>query len=283
VLLDGRRCNAASIGPHALPSHEHGIIQEIIMNTTQSRRRFLGVLSAGAAATVAPAALAATMARLPEPASSALAPAVAGTSEVDPIFEVIKRHKRAMKAYAKSYRRFQRHENDEQPPRGNFVVVGEQPERKLVTLTEDQWEVHHRWELTGKMVPLVARTRPDIEKNAPADLDETERARWIRGKYRELCRSTRAGKAAYADTPRSRAYDAWNEGSIAVERLTEELIETRPTTMAGIIAVVGYWAKVMETDDDQDSLYALDAISTKAFLRKLSKRAHTMRLDGRAA
>jgi hypothetical protein len=50
------------------------------MNATQSRRRFLGVLSAGAAATVAPAALAATLAPLAETAPSALAPAPAAPS-----------------------------------------------------------------------------------------------------------------------------------------------------------------------------------------------------------
>jgi hypothetical protein len=48
--------------------------------TAPSRRRFLAVLSAGAAATVAPAALAATLAPLPETASSAIAPAVVAPS-----------------------------------------------------------------------------------------------------------------------------------------------------------------------------------------------------------
>jgi hypothetical protein len=48
--------------------------------TTPSRRGFLAVLSAGAAATVAPAALAATSAHLSETAPSALAPAVAAPS-----------------------------------------------------------------------------------------------------------------------------------------------------------------------------------------------------------
>jgi hypothetical protein len=50
--------------------------------TAPSRRRFLAVLSAGAAATAAPAALAATLAHLPETetASSALAPAVVAPS-----------------------------------------------------------------------------------------------------------------------------------------------------------------------------------------------------------
>lgn len=48
--------------------------------TAPSRRGFLAVLSAGAAATVAPAALAATLAPLPETASSALAPAVVAPS-----------------------------------------------------------------------------------------------------------------------------------------------------------------------------------------------------------
>lgn len=50
------------------------------MNETQSRRRFLGILSAGAAATVAPAALAATLAPLAATAPSVLPAAVAGPS-----------------------------------------------------------------------------------------------------------------------------------------------------------------------------------------------------------
>jgi hypothetical protein len=61
------------------------------MNTAQSRRRFLGVLSAGAAATVA-------LAPVPATASSALAPAVADASQVDPIFAVIAEHWAAQEA-----------------------------------------------------------------------------------------------------------------------------------------------------------------------------------------
>jgi hypothetical protein len=47
------------------------------MNTVQSRRRFLGVLSAGAASAIAPAAVAATLAPAAETALSTPAPAVA--------------------------------------------------------------------------------------------------------------------------------------------------------------------------------------------------------------
>jgi hypothetical protein len=50
--------------------------------TTPSRRGFLAVLSVGAAATVAPAALAAPLAHLPETASSAIAPPDAGLLEL---------------------------------------------------------------------------------------------------------------------------------------------------------------------------------------------------------
>jgi hypothetical protein len=231
-----------------------------------------------AAAIAVPApAFATALSEIPAPAAvPPLTPAQPIGFAPDPIFDVIKRHTRAMKAYAKAHRRYLEHADDEQPPRRDFVVVGEQPERELVELVvlcRDQWEFHDRYELTGKMIPLVARSKSDIERHAPADLDEIERARWIRRKYRELLRATRADEAARDGTPRSQAWEAWNESGKIIERLTKELTETTPATLTGAIAVMAYWAKVMTIDTEP---YALDAISTKDFLRKLSKRAGTM-------
>jgi hypothetical protein len=59
------------------------------MNAIQSRRRFLGVLSAGAAATIAPAALAATLTPAVGTAPSGLLPGVAAASEFDPIYVAV--------------------------------------------------------------------------------------------------------------------------------------------------------------------------------------------------
>jgi hypothetical protein len=46
--------------------------------------------------------------------------------------------------------------------------------------------------------------------------------------------------------------------------------------------MVAYWAKVMTPDGNADAMYALDSISTKDFLRKLSKRVGTIMGEARS-
>jgi len=43
--------------------------------------------------------------------------------------------------------------------------------------------------------------------------------------------------------PRKIAYEAFNNASKVVIRVTKQLVATRPTTTAGIAAVLQYWAK----------------------------------------
>jgi hypothetical protein len=193
-----------------------------------------------------------------ETASSSLAPAVAAPSEVDPILDVIKRHLRAVKAYNKAEIAFHSYEDESRPG----VVVGEYPEHKRVTLISTESEEHFRYEPTGKMLPVFASCKYDLEKYAPADLGEVERAKWVNKRYKVIRRAQRVQDSS----PRSLAYDEWCERGNEVTRINKELFATTPTTMAGTAALLAHWSKVM-TDRD----CSLDWISTQDFLGRLSR------------
>jgi hypothetical protein len=63
------------------------------------------------------------------------------------------------------------------------------------------------------------------------------------------------------------AYDRWNNQCEVVTQITEELVETTPTTMAGLAALLTYWSEIMDEDTaDRDFL------KTSEFLEKLGLR-----------
>jgi hypothetical protein len=231
--------------------------------TIPSRRAFLTAVPAVAAAVLAAGGIANTFAiaaAVPSVDSSSLAPAVAAPSEVDPIFAVIKRHLRAVKAHNKAEIAFRRLDGESRPRPG--VVVGEYPEHKRVTLISTESEEHFRYEPTGKMLPIFACSKYDLEKHAPADLGEVERAKWVNKRYRAIRRAQRAEDRS----PRRLAYDEWSERAEEIVRINKELFATTPTTMAGTAALLAHWSKVM-TDRD----CSLDWISTQDFLGRLSR------------
>jgi hypothetical protein len=70
-----------------------------------------------------------------------------------------------------------------------------------------------------------------------------------------------AQRTAYRDAEIARmkghpinvAWDAWNDQVNAVAAITQELIDTAPTTVAGVAAALAHWAYVAGTGDDFDA------------------------------
>ncbi len=222
------------------------------MNTTQSRRGFLAVLSAGAAATMAPAALAATL-PLPETAPSALAPTVAATPEADPIFAVIAEHRAAwtrLDEADKLHATLREAADDEglyAPPK---IHLYDFPEREAETLvaTADEW--HTRFTPTGKMIPAFATSVADIKKSVPKGLTKSQRAYWVRKKKLELKRAEEAMWERIDNSECGRACDAWNAADSALRDITARLVSTPPSTIAGVAAVLKHIADFAGGHDD---------------------------------
>jgi hypothetical protein len=238
------------------------------MNGTRntSRRAFL----TGAAPVAAALVLAGGTAAV----DAAVAPATTpGAAPADPIFALIEQHRAALREEERTSDIFEKHaaveplENDDN--RG--VVVGERPNTELdrVFETDADGISNMRWFQTTKMRPIVVFIPKMIANYAPKDLGEAERAEWIKDKTNELRRNKRAyerRKRRNENSARSLAWSAWNKAGEVTDGLSKQLIETSPTTVAGVAAVLAHWSEVMDEDE-----HDRDFISTTEFLQSLAK------------
>jgi hypothetical protein len=209
------------------------------MNTIQSRRRFLGVLSAGAASAIAPAAVAATLAPAAEP---------------DPIFGLLAEHREAWDRYDEADRLHARlREKAEEEGLYDPVKVHlrDFPEKKAELIVYNDAEWHTRFTRTGKMLPIFASHPADIKKNAPLGLTKSQRAYWMRKKRRELKLAEEARMDLINNSECGRHYDAWNAADEVLRDITARLVGTRPTTLAGAVAVLKHVAEFGVDHDNQ--------------------------------
>jgi hypothetical protein len=182
-------------------------------------------------------------------------------AEPDPIFAMIDRHQAAFNEHARAERVFQRFAAEDDGERG--VVVGERPKMKFERIpTDSENEELIRYRPTGEMEPILAHTREQIADSAPEDMTDSERAAWIKMMERRL----RATERRYKNSSRSLAYDVWNDAADVLDRLTEQMINTRPTTTAGVAAVLAYWSEIATEDE-----HSLDLFSTIHFLEQVAE------------
>jgi hypothetical protein len=243
----------------------------MIMNTKNLSRRTALAGLLGATATAAVPVTIATAAAAPEVEVTAI-PAVTPTSAPDPIFAMIRKHKKARKNTELEHQRAQElwpsfNEMQPEPPR---VVVGEQPEVLWEHVDREDLKGYVRV-VTGKTVPIATFHKFEIEKNAPANLSDDQRAKWIRAKTRELTAARRKWDEEQEATPYSRACDKWNTASDKEIAVTAEMIATQPTTIAGLAALLKYWSKIANESDHHIDLWA-----TKDFMRQLAKSAQAL-------
>jgi hypothetical protein len=233
------------------------------MPIQSSRRRFLGALSAGAAASIAPAAIAATLAPAAEP---------------DPIYGLLAEHREAWDRYDETDKLHAdlRERADEDglydPVR---IHLRDYPEKKaeLVVYNDEEW--HTRFTRTGKMIPIFATTPADIKKNAPRELSKSQRAYWVRKKKRELARAEEARRQLIDSSECGRSWEAWNTADKILRDITSRLVGSRPTSIAGAVAVLKHIAEfavdhdsIFESDDQASQIMANIADSLRDILER---------------
>jgi hypothetical protein len=182
---------------------------------------------------------------------------------VDPIFVLIEQHRAALREEKRTHDIFEEHADELEDDNNRGVVVGEQPMRSVEIVRNDEEAIHFNYPL--KMEPIVVFVPKMIANYVPRDLGEAERAAWIKDKTNELRRNKRAYKRRNENSARSLAWNAWNEAGNVTDGLSQQLIETSPTTVAGVAAVLAHWSKVMDEDE-----HDRDLISTQEFLANLS-------------
>lgn len=249
------------------------------MNTVQSRRRFLGVLSAGAASAVAPAAVAAALAPAVETAPGGLVPVLAQAPEVDPIFALIDEHRDIRGRCERAHKRFQKLDRKDEsalllPP---GIVVGERRGPKVVEALHSADEFSCRMLYNaGEPEPIIAYTLADLRKHAPKELSKWKRAAWVREKAQELEQVEAEFRAKKEALPRSRAWDRWNDLDKELRAATEVLAQTLPITHEGVIATLRYWSEflsceeIREQDFDDETTSLLEGFA--AALRNIIER-----------
>jgi hypothetical protein len=225
-------------------------------STTPSRRAFLT-----GAAPVAALVLAGGAAAVDAAVTEVITPSAAPTP--DPIFALIEQHLAAIDEEERTAKIFGQHADEKEDHDNRGVVVGEQPMRSMVKIVHQGEEA---WTYRDVMRPIVVFIPKMIPGYAPKDLGEAERAAWIKDKTNELRRNRRAYDKRNKNTPRDVAYNAWNEAGKVTDGLSKEIIETAPTTMAGVAAVLAHWSNVMNEED-----HDRDFISTTEFLESLAK------------
>jgi hypothetical protein len=83
-------------------------------------------------------------------------------------------------------------------------------------------------------------------------------------------------------SPREVAYHEWNDLSDATIGITEELVQTTPTTIAGIAAVLEYWAELMAHDGDGGDFDFLDLDCGSRFLAGVASALRNIVARGQA-
>jgi hypothetical protein len=213
-------------------------------NTTNlSRRRLLASSMPALATAAAMAPVAATaLCRLPTGAGD------------DPVFAVIERHRQAIEAYkvtGEISTRLYSEWEEQQDPRGFYL--GEYPEIKR-EVTGEIHALQFREVHTGCMVPRYATCPADIDDSVPAGCADADA--WKAQKRREFDEWSGCNEGS----PKSVAFDAWNAAHRRFIAATAEL-NIRPTTLAGVAALLRYiaefhddevWTDVIYEDDDED-------------------------------
>jgi hypothetical protein len=116
---------------------------------------------------------------------------------------------------------------------------------------------------------LIGGSNEDLIKDyAPKNMTEAQRAGWVERKTAKLLRLREEEAARHVGTPRDVAWNAWNAATIALKEATDQLVTTRPTTVAGVAAVLATWAE-FDYSEAAESTFAHDENS--GFLGELAE------------
>lgn len=248
-----------------MPQAEKPNSMSRLSTTIPSRRGFLTGAAASIAAGPAIASQALGTVTVP-PVETPLSGLAPGVASPDPVFVLIERHRKAVLEENRLCKIFRKRENDKEDEDHRGVVVGERPKlRQEVIRNDPRSEIHLRWLRDGpEMEPIVVFDESSLAEYAPTE--DEERTAWIKEKTKELRRNQCAFDKRYRNSPRSYAYEAWNEACEITASLSGQLFETRPTTTAGIVALLAHWAEVM-SEESHDR----DFIATQELLENLGR------------
>jgi hypothetical protein len=194
-------------------------------------------------------------------------------AEPDPIFAIIDRHRKASRKRDRlgriSTKLFEQPDRDDLNRRG--VVVGKKMIRDLQIVERNEDVLHMRSVPTDEMEPIVVLNEKHLPDYAPKNLTEEERAGWVKEKTKELRRNRRAEDDRCRNSPYGRAYDKWNKACEITNDLAGQLMDTRPTTPAGLAAVLAYWSEIASEEHVK-----VDFIGTVEFLEKIADAAQAL-------
>jgi hypothetical protein len=269
-------------GAHAHAGASAGIAQEITMNAIQSRRRFLGVLSAGAASAIAPAAVAATLAPAAEVPFIAPVPALASPSPDAALQQLFDEYMSTVAEYRRAYGLYERGRDQHQArhpmPKTILVQPGdaelglpEVPEIdgeplsyrcRIYELRSPTWSVVKKagvFTTTGREVEFLDEEFPSAAACARADQIVAAYDRW-HPKYSRYPREVRS-----LERQADRA-------SKQKDKLRAKIDRRRAYTVAGL-AVKAQVAAIEGEEDTQFADTTLESILRD--IRKLNRAAQS--------
>jgi hypothetical protein len=188
------------------------------------------------------------------PVTPAIAKAISPAVEPDPIVALLAEHREAWDRYDEADRlhtRLREKADEEGLYDPVKIHLYDFPEKEVETLLCTDLEWHIRYVLTGKMNSVFASHPAEIKKNAPRELTKSQRAYWMRKKRRELKLAEEARVDLINNSECGRHYDAWNATDEVLRDITARLVGTRPTTIAGAVAVLKHVAEFGVDHDNQ--------------------------------
>jgi hypothetical protein len=171
-------------------------------------------------------------ATIPEPAATAPA------SQMDPVFDPIERHRKARRALREAE---------------SAHSLAEKEMDADGSLFPGTLSIGNPYSSVGRP---VSRSHADIDRYSPADLFPQDNAR----EHEQLSAAISLRDARIVPLE-----EAMNDAAIAEQIVVEELVETEPTTIAGVLALLKFQRDYAEGRDfleDYLAAYLMESIET---------------------
>lgn len=181
----------------------------------------------------------------------------------DPIFAAIKKHRRLYSRLEAAGDELEEAENNlpdyaKKTPRISLYPKGGPSKTELVEETDELMVIRTvRGPPTGEM--YWATSREDIQRSA-SEIPKEHRTAWLADRHAAFTAQERAKRAAEKSAGLTRAQKRFNTADYAVQDAGQALMATRPTTLAGTLALIATVIKYRDDlmdDDDGDAPYTL--------------------------
>jgi hypothetical protein len=171
------------------------------------------------------------------PAAATLPSAAIAALQSDPIFAAIEAHRRAHSKYELAT--IAADVEGEGAPRAHVIVAYSNDGEFAQSETDGHGGFTVTWKPNGKRSPVYADAN-QIEGAAPRDLQDDGRKAWIAERCAELKKEEMRIAKAYARTKRGKLEAAMDKAYDGERGRMWDLIWTKPTTIAGLCALLEY-------------------------------------------